>query len=144
MHTTKLICLLLLTSFAYAQDQEAVQKTVRDFFEVFSSRNLAALSEVSTEDILIVEDGELWNRDSIAKFIGKPAPQDFRRENSMRFLETNIRGQMAWTTYENTARNTANQRKFLVVWLETAVLLNEGKRWKIRTLHSTSKENRRQ
>ncbi len=146
MHTklSVLVLALVLAMPANAQEQGAVHKVITDFFEIFSTREVDKLSNVCTDDILIVEDGELWNRDSIAKFLAKPAPPDFRRENTMKFIDTNIKGQTAWTTYENTARILANQRKFIVVWYETAVLVNENKRWRIRTLHSTTKENRRQ
>ncbi len=139
-----LIAAVVFALPATAQENAAVHKAVTDFFEIFSTREVSKLADVTTDDILIVEDGELWNRDSIAKFLTKPAPADFKRENTMKFLDTNIKGQTAWTTYENTARILANQRKFIVVWYETAVLINDKNRWKIRTLHSTTKENRRQ
>jgi ketosteroid isomerase-like protein len=62
---------------------------------------------------------------------------DFKRVNSFDFLQTEVRGNTAWTSYFNQADMQINGTPRQVRWLESAVLVKEAGGWKVKVLHST-------
>ncbi|MFT3824159.1 MAG: nuclear transport factor 2 family protein [Chitinophagaceae bacterium] len=132
----------LSTLFANAQSgvtdkEKLAQKTVIDFFQALADRNADAVSSNCTKDLLLLENGAIWNLDTLVLKIGQNAPADYKRVNTIVFIETKVVGKTAWTTYNNQADVTRNGKSGIVQWLETAILVMEDGRWKIKTLHST-------
>jgi len=129
-------------SFSNAQvltnDQKAVQNTVIEMFEALSNRDSIALKKFCTSDILLFEYGKTWNLDTlIRKAIRLNTASDFNRVNTIDFINTTIDGNVAWATYNNQAHITQNGNRLTIHWIETVVLINERKQWKIKVLHST-------
>jgi len=83
-----LILVLSLSRVVQAQQsltrgQQAVQKTVIDFFEALSNRDSLNLKNYCTADILLVEYGQVWNLDTlIRKAIRTNTASDFKRINT--------------------------------------------------------------
>jgi len=117
---------------------QAVQKTVSDFFQALADRNPENLKFYCTPDILILESGAIWNLDTLVLKISRITGNNFKRINSFEFIETNISGTNAWVTFYNSAEMTWNDKHTSVKWIETAILINEKGQWKIKTLHSTT------
>ena len=138
-----IICLLLLSSvFISAQekltpDQKNVQQTVINVFQGIADRDTAAMLSPCTKDILVLEGGLVWTRDSLKLKIAQNTAPDYQRINTFTFLNTTVKGKVAWTTYYNQADVTKNGRHSIVKWLETAILVREKKSWKLKTLHSS-------
>jgi ketosteroid isomerase-like protein len=136
------IFLYTLTLFGNAQEkliekQHLVQKTVIEMFQSLADRDLNTLKNNCTSDILILESGAIWNIDSLVQKVNQNSGADFKRINTLEFIETNISGNIAWTTYNNNAEITRNGKTIVIKWLETAIVIKTKGSWKIKNLHST-------
>ena len=119
------------------KDQSKVNNTVVAMFKALADGDIEKLKTYCTNDIIILEDGAIWNLDTLTQLMSQDKPADFKRINSFQFIDTRVSRNVAWTTYNNQAEVTYNDRHVLIKWLETAILIRERKLWKIKTLHST-------
>jgi hypothetical protein len=120
------------------ENQQLVQKVIIDTFQALSDRDTDKLKSNCTPDLLLLENGIVWNLDSLTqKNNQNKAITEFKRINKIGFIETKVWNNIAWTTYNNQAEVSKNGQHSLIKWLETAVLIKEGKIWKIEVLHST-------
>lgn len=123
-------------------DQRDVQQTVINIFDALSNRDTVLLKANCTADIVIFENGQVWNMDTMMKaIITLQKRTDYNRINKIEFIHTEIHKDVAWATYRNQADINVNGKKRLVKWVETVVLLNEKNKWKIKLLHSTPDKN---
>ncbi len=138
-----LILVLSLSRVVQAQQsltrgQQAVQKTVIDFFEALSNRDSLNLKNYCTADILLVEYGQVWNLDTlIRKAIRTNTASDFKRINTLDFITSSVENKTAWTTYNLQSEIIREGKKISRHWLETVVAVKVKKKWKIGVLHST-------
>jgi len=141
-----LLFLLFLTSntlLAQKQtDQQQVQQVLRLVFEAFSEGSVAKMEQGLTPDVKILETGEVWTLDTIRSYFARPRPADFKRINTLDFFQTEVEGKMAFVSYHNTAAIHANGKDRMVKWLESAVLVKQGKSWRVKMLHSTRLETK--
>lgn len=142
----KVWCILFvmsITSMVKAQGKKAtdahdVQQTVIDLFDALSNRDSVMLKANCTADILIFEDGKVWNIDTMmGVIIALKKLNDYTRINKIEFIHTEIHNDVAWTTYHNQADITVNGKNRSVKWVETVILIRDGKKWRIKILHST-------
>ena len=120
------------------ESQKAVQNTVLKMFDALSNRDSVSLMDYCTTDILLFENGQVWNADTLMlKAITLNQAADFKRVNSFDFINTKINKNTAWVTYQLQSDITRNGKQSSVQWMETVVLIKEKKRWKIKVLHST-------
>lgn len=137
-----LFLIMLMTASLDAQtltqEQRAVQKTIENMFTALSEADTVALKLYVTDNVNFFEYGQIWNRDTIVHkaILGKTIP-DFNRINSFQYVSTTIRQKTAWVTYYLQSTITKNQKKEIVKWLETVILIQTGNQWKIDVLHST-------
>ncbi len=124
---------------ANAQDKNinAVQETINTFFKAFSESDFKYIEQTSTRDFLLLEQGMIWNLDTLQNKLAKPKPAGYSRKNRFEFFETRITGKRAWVGYHNYAdfETAAGKRK--IHWLESAVLVKEKNSWKLEMMHST-------
>ncbi|MBD0254388.1 MAG: nuclear transport factor 2 family protein [Cytophagales bacterium] len=135
-------CLLAALTPAAAQSKPSaeaapVQQAIIGVFDGFSALSLEKIMRHCTPDVTILEDGVVWNADSIATNFKRMQGVDFKRVNSFDFLQTEVRGNTAWTSYYNQADVQVNGKPRQVRWLESAVLVKETGGWKVKMLHST-------
>lgn len=143
----KKINLLLFTLFTAAslqaqqlltKEQKAVQETVVNMFDALSNRDSVSLKMYCADDIRLYEYGQAWNLDTlINKAIRLNTAPDFKRINTIDFINTTISNEAAWATYTNRADITLNEKQITRKWLETVVLVKEQESWKIKVLHSS-------
>lgn len=136
--------LLLFTISAIAQKRpiDPVQEVIYEVFEAFSNFDTKRMESVVTSDVKILEQGEVWTLDSIRFYFGKPLPSDFKRLNSFDFFQQEVSGNMAFVSYFNRADLHANGKDRTIRWLESAVMIREGQKWKLKMLHSTRIESK--
>ena len=133
----------VLTRQLYAQgqltrNQQAVQQAVLKLFNALSNRDSVNLRLFCADDITLYEYGQIWNLDTlINKAIRLNTASDFKRINTIDFINTTISKKAAWTTYHNQADINRDGKQTTVKWIETVVLVKQQKRWKIKVLHST-------
>ena len=145
--TLKKIIILILAIYISTQlqaqqqltkDQQEVNQTVINFFEAISNRNSADLKDNCTVDILLLENGSIWNADTlILKAITLNTATDFKRINTFDFINTTVTDNTAWVTYNLHSEITRNGKQSTVQWMETVIVIKEKQKWKIRVLHST-------
>jgi ketosteroid isomerase-like protein len=120
------------------KDQQQVQQTVINFFESLSNRDSVSLRNYSTQDIILFENGKIWNADTlILKAIKLNTATDFKRINTIDFICTTVNKNMAWATYNLHSVMIRDGKQSTVQWMETVIAIKERKRWKIKVLHST-------
>ena len=138
-----LILAIYISTLLHAQqqltkDQQEVNQTVINFFEAISNRNSADLKDNCTVDILLLENGSIWNADTlILKAITLNTATDFKRINTFDFINTTVADNTAWVTYNLHSEITRNGKQATVQWMETVILIKEKQKWKIKVLHST-------
>lgn len=141
----KTVCFLMLIAFslvAHAQKQKStdeilVEQAIIKFFEGLATLDRTMMNNYTTKDFLLLEDGEVWNMDTLDNRISPLKNTKFARTNHFIFLRTEIKGNTAWTAYDNKADISVNDWKGTVHWLESATLVKENGFWKVQMLHST-------
>jgi len=129
---------LLTAQSPLTNDQQAVQQTVRKMFDALSNRDSVSLKDYCTADILLFEYGMAWNLDTlILKGVTLNQAPDFKRINTIDFINTAVDKNTAWATYNLQSELTREGKHAMVQWMETVVLIKEKERWKIKVLHST-------
>ena len=103
--TTLLLIAISLSALSYAQtrwnkSQLEVQETISNLFESLSNRDSVGLMNYCADDIVLIEYGSIWNADTlIQKAITLNTAPDFKRTNRLEFISTNVKGRVAWATY---------------------------------------------
>ncbi|HRN73181.1 MAG TPA: nuclear transport factor 2 family protein [Ginsengibacter sp.] len=123
--------------------QAKIHQTLNRFFDGFSALDTSIIRQSITKDFVLLEDGVVWNMDSIqANFVlVKNQIKDaiMKRVNHFDIIQTEITGNSAYVAYNNTANISLNDMPVAKLnWLESAFLVKEGNDWKIVLLHSTT------
>ena len=138
----KIFAILFFTGYCFSvnaqtESEQQVQKTVKEMFEALSNRDTNGIKIHCTKDILLFENGAIWNLDTLIQKTVQNTSADFKRVNTIDFINTVVEKNTAWTTYNNQAEITRNGQHIFIKWLESAILVKEDKAWKIKVLHST-------
>jgi len=79
-----------------------------------------------------------WNKDTlINRAITLNTATDFKRINTIDFINTTINKEVAWATYHLSSEITKDGKQASVKWLETVIVVNEKNKWKVKVLHSS-------
>lgn len=126
----------LVAGFAQSGSQQ-IQYSVIGFFNGLSLINVDTLKLYSTPDFHLLEDGEIWNLDTLVNRIMPRKNAGIKRVNKFEFMRIEEKGNMAWVSYYNTAEFSKGDKQQTKKWMESAVLIKQKGRWKIQMLHST-------
>lgn len=130
--------IFFFTGVVDAADHPAFQP-VKELFAAMSNHDGKAMQETSTEDFHLLEHGEDWTMQKLVDAV-QPKGQPYERKNFFRQIRARQKGDMAWVSYWNKAEMRGQSGLRTVVWLESAVMVREGNRWKVQLLHSTRLE----
>lgn len=145
----KLISIILLvfsTTLSFGQVSNETDKNriknlvVESFDEIWSKLNSKNIDKYYTKDFLLLENGEVWNNDTIAKYLDKailekPNPE---RVNTIEIIQVKVANKTAWIAYHNYAKfSIDNKIVYEAHWLESATAILTDKGWKLEMLHST-------
>jgi ketosteroid isomerase-like protein len=141
-HSLIVIVFFILISYASAQtkptvSQEAVQNIVLKIFDALANRDTVSLKMYCSPDITLYENGMTWNLDTLIQGIKMNQATDFKRINTIDFIDTKVDKDIAWTTYNNQAEIIKNGKHAVIKWIETVILVKDKKSWKVKVLHST-------
>src|SRR5215203_1954438 len=125
-----------LTAFCQ-KEKDSIEASISRFFDGLSEINPDKLKAYATADFILLEEGQVWNMDTLITRVTAPRNPGMRRINKFEFIKTEQTGNIAWVSYHNTADFSLNEKQQRVQWLESAVLRKESGRWKIKLLHST-------
>lgn len=116
---------------------------IGSFDEIWSELNSKNIDKYYTKDFLLLENGEVWNNDSISDYLDKaalkkPIPN---RVNTIEFIEVKVSEGMAWVAYKNQATFSLNNEIIRKIhWLESATAILTENGWRLEMLHSTRTE----
>ncbi|MBC7525455.1 MAG: DUF4440 domain-containing protein [Flavobacterium sp.] len=142
--------MLLFTTIAFGQVSKETDKTRiknlvnASFDEIWSKLDSKNINKYYTKDFLLLENGEVWNNDSIANYldnaiIRKPNPT---RINKIEIIEIKVANKMAWVAYHNYATFTVDNKIIRKAhWLESATAILTENGWELEMLHSTPIKN---
>ena len=136
-----LIMILLLASLganAQRSEEMKVKQSLVKLFDALAALDMKTIREFSTKDLTILESGVVWNLDTLVRKVDQLKGTSFSRTNHLDFMQTEIKGNTAWSIYYNSADMIIDGLEAHREWLESAVLLKEGKVWKVKLLHSTT------
>ena len=119
------------------QGKDSIEASISKFFDGISEIDADKLKAYATNDFILLEDGQLWNMDTLITKISARKNSGIKRVNKFQFIKTEQNGNIAWVSYHNIAYFSLNEKQQTVEWLESAVLRRENGRWKIKLLHST-------
>lgn len=141
-----IILMMFFTTITFGQVSNETDKTriknliIESFDEIWSKLDAKNIDKYYTKDFLLLENGEVWNNDSIKNYLDnamlrKPS---LKRMNTIEVIEIKIANKMAWIAYQNYATfSTDNKIIRKAHWLESATAILTENGWKLEMLHST-------
>jgi len=142
--------MICFTTISFGQSSIETDKShikeliIKSFDEIWSELNSKNIDKYYTKDFLLLENGQVWNNDSITNYLDnailkKPIPN---RVNSIEFIEIKVFNGMAWIAYRNQATFLIeNKIVGKAHWLESAIAILTENGWKLEMLHSTVTKN---
>ena len=142
--------MLCFTTISFGQSSIETDKShlkeliLKSFDEIWSELNSKNINKYFTKDFLLLENGEVWNNDSISNYLDNavlkvPIPI---RVNSIEFIDIKVLKGMAWIAYRNQATfSIENKIVRKSQWLESATAILTKNGWKLEMLHSTAIKN---
>ncbi|HEY6435800.1 MAG TPA: nuclear transport factor 2 family protein, partial [Ignavibacteriaceae bacterium] len=129
----------LLAQQVASNDEQKIKDVIIQLFDGFSQLDHTKITRQTTPDFMLLENGMVWNNDTIVKKItlSKNKYESFSRVNRIEFIRTEIRGKTAWTCFYNEANIRMDSTTRSVRWLESAVLIKKKNEWKVQQFHST-------
>tara|TARA_B100001063_G_C16645262_1_gene492988 strand:- start:13 stop:429 length:417 start_codon:yes stop_codon:yes gene_type:complete len=122
-------------------DKQQLKTLISESFDkIFSEKETDAMPNYYTKDFLLLEHGEVWDRQKITEMVQMTNDDPSERINSFDFVEIKVSGDIAWIVYHNTAIFKKEGSKiFEMKWLESATAVKTKDGWKLDMLHSTRK-----
>jgi ketosteroid isomerase-like protein len=124
--------------FAQATDDaSAVRQAIKDNYAAYSGFDGQRYRTTLTDDYLLLENGELIDREGDVASMAKPGT-GYRRSDTFDFRQVTVAGDIAYAVYflasdiHDDIRGTRNRE-----WLESAVLRRSDGAWRMALLHST-------
>lgn len=123
---------------ASSNDQWVVQQTMKNIFDALSNRDSTVLKNYCEPDVVFYEYGLAWTLDTmINKAIRQNQGSDFKRDNTLDFINTTINGNTAWATYNLHSVIKKDGKEIKIQWMETVILVKDKNIWRLKVLHSS-------
>lgn len=138
------LILLTIASHSFSQqlsnEDQLKQVISKSFDEVWGIYNEDNIKKYYTDDFLLLENGEVWNNDSIVSYFNDVIKnkKQLQRVNDFTFIEVKVSGKTAWIAYSFNSvfyKNDKIARKSSYLESATAILTDDG--WRLDMLHST-------
>jgi hypothetical protein len=120
---------------------QAVESLIQDSFDtLWSAYKTDQILNYHTSGYMLLENGIVWNNDSVAYYLQRAASsgQDYQRINRFEFEKIPVNGKQAWCAYINYATLKSGEKVLRKIsWLESANLVKKPESWRIQFLHAT-------
>jgi len=145
-----IILMLFFTTISFGQNSNETDKSriknivIESFDEIWSKLDSKNIDKYYTKDFLLLENGEVWNNDTIANYLDNASLQKQipKRVNTIEIIEIKILNGMAWVAYNNDATFSIDNKIIRKAhWLESATAILTENGWKLEMLHSTRTKN---
>lgn len=126
-----------------AADIEAVHALIQDSFDdLWSGLDSTKIAKYHTDDFILLENGIVWNNDSIRHFMMREREamerEQYQRLNAFDFIKSEHRQESIWVAYHNYGTWVKGTDTLgTAYWLESAVAIPQDGTWKLEQLHST-------
>ena len=112
------------------------------FQEIWSDLDTARIRAYHTDDFILLEQGLVWNNDSIARYLldeqKRMEEGQYQRLNRFDYVKSVQRQNTIWVAYKNYGTWVKGSDTLgTAQWLESAIAIRENNGWKIQQLHST-------
>jgi len=121
-----------------ATDSRQVQKALTQMLNGIANRDIAMIRHYSMPDCQILEDGHLYNLDSITKHMAQAKSRASTRVNHLYIATTRVDGNTAWLAFTDIVNITVNGKTAVENYLESAYLTKVAHAWKVQMIHSTT------
>ncbi len=122
-----------------ADSPEAVKKILTGYFEGIKNTDYEKMTQITTDDFVLFENGLVWNNDSIINFI--KAQKNMKVEFTFDNIKINMGNFIANMSYHNHGSFIINDTiKQDIIWIESAAFVKKDNVWKMNFLHSTVKK----
>ena len=129
------------TELQKQSDIDSVKSLISNSFQdIWSDLDSTKVSKYYTTDFMLLENGVVWNNDSIHNYIAKKQAnnQKYRRLNRFDFVKSVHNQNTIWIAYNNYAAFVQEKDTLGTAhWLESVVAIKENDKWKLQQLHST-------
>jgi len=141
-----IILMMFFTTISFGQVSNETDKTriknliIESFDEIWSKLDAKNIDKYFTKDFLLLENGEIWNNDSIKNYLDNAMLRkpNLKRMNTIDVIEIKIANKMAWIAYQNYATFSSDNKIIRKAhWLESATAILTENGWKLEMLHST-------
>jgi len=141
-----IILMMFFTTISFGQVSNETDKTriknliIESFDEIWSKLDAKNIDKYYTKDFLLLENGEVWNNDSIKNYLDNAILRkpNLKRMNTIEVIEIKIAKKMAWIAYQNYATFSSDNKIIRKAhWLESATAILTENGWKLEMLHST-------
>lgn len=141
-----LLILILPFTFmtAIAQTETQIKDLISGSYNnIWSAYSTKDLDKYYTSDFKLLENGEVWNNDSIEKVLAKARESKIPiRENKFEFIEVKVTDKMAMVAYKNWATFVMDGKVIRkAYWLESATAILTDTGWRLNMIHSTRVSN---
>ena len=109
---------------------------VRNLFAAMSSFDYARMRSTVTDDFQLLEDGEVWDIETLISAI-RPGEGSYLRRNFFSPIRVETNKEAIWVSYWNRATFVVQDEVRERVWLESVVLVEDQGEWKVQLMHST-------
>jgi ketosteroid isomerase-like protein len=126
-----------LAAPALADEVADVKTAIEGNYAAYSSFDEVRYRSTTTDDFLLLEHGELIDREGDVASMAKTGTS-FRRSDRFEFSTVKVEGDVAWAIYTLKSEIYDDKRGSRDrEWLESAILRREDGQWKMALLHST-------
>jgi hypothetical protein len=118
------------------QARAAVEQTIRDFFDALRGEGGASFESLTTRRMYSFDVGARFEGRALADVVTGALEDGVEINWNLGPMDTKVRCDVAWSAWENKGSAGTPPDIQPVRWLESAVLVHEGGRWKIDFFHS--------
>lgn len=141
-----MILMIFCVTISFGQNTIETDKShiknliIESFDGIWSELNSKNIDKYYTKDFLLLENGVVWNNDSISNYLDKAVLKNpnSNRVNTIEFIEVKVSKGMAWVAYKNQATFSLDNEVIRNIhWLESATAILTENGWRLEMLHST-------
>ena len=113
-----------------------IEQTIHDFFDALRIEDKAPFAQVTTSSFYAFDVGQRFPGAALVDVVVEALGKGVEINWNLGAMDTTVRCDVAWSQWENTGSAGTPPDVRPVRWLESAVLVHDGTRWKLDFFHS--------
>lgn len=118
-------------------EDDPIAETMREMYRAAAADDFEALRAIFDEAFYAFDLGQRFDGMALPELIRQAHAGGAQFVWTVQDADTHIVGDWAWIAYVNRGSVSDGKAATAVTWLESAVLRNDGSRWRIQFFHST-------